>query len=432
MGKLNEINGKCKKKIGHLQSSEEPVAERAFEHGPVLIAAGWLVDGRGGPTQRNVLIQVEEGRILSIGPACNGEAHRTCLPALDLSHCTLLPGLLDGHVHVCLSGVEDPSLRRRQIRPSFEEARETIRDNLSQQWLHGVMVVRDGGDREAHAVRYKGLFGGRGSDPVRLFAAGRAWHAEGRYGSIIGRTPGKDLDLARSIQETGRAADHVKIVNSGPNSLTAFGRETPPQFTPEELTEAVRVAHSLGLRVMVHANGRLPVKLALEAGADSIEHGYFMGRENLRIMAEKSIPWVPTAFAMEALFRTFDPGSVESETAGRNLEHQLEQIRSARELGVVMALGTDAGSAGVHHGGALLEEMRLFRTAGLPLEEVIRCATSAAARLVGMEREIGTLAPGLPATFVAVRGGPDALPRSLRSPEGVYVRGVRVRQPVAA
>ena len=92
-----------------------------------------------------------------------------------------------------------------------------------------------------------------------------------------------------------------------------------------------------------------------------------------------------------------------------------------------MALGTDAGSAGVHHGQALLEEMRLFRAAGLSWEEVIRCATGAGAHLVGLEQEIGTLAPGMPATFVAAKGGPEGLPDSLASPEEIFVRGKRIR-----
>jgi imidazolonepropionase-like amidohydrolase len=347
---------------------------------------------------------------------------------MDLRHCTVLPGLVDSHAHVAFSGTEDPSLRRRQIQAPSDEAWETIQENLRQHWRHAVMAVRDGGDREAHALKYSRQCVGRGNEAVRLFSPGSAWHAESRYGRFIGRPPTKNLGLARSIRKMGKGADYLKIINSGPNSLTEFGRETLPQFSPGELFEAVEAAHALGLKVMAHANGRLPVKLAIEAGVSSIEHGYFMGGENLRALAERGIAWVPTAFAMEALSCVFGPGSLESETGKRNLAHQLEQIRLARELGVVMALGTDAGSAGVHHGQALLEEMRLFRAAGLSWEEVVRCTTGNGAHLVGLEQEIGTLAPGMPATFVAVRGGPEGMPGSLASPEGVFFRGERIRQ----
>jgi imidazolonepropionase-like amidohydrolase len=368
-----------------------------------------------------VLLELAGGRITSIGQARPGEARD--LPSVDLLHCTLLPGLLDSHVHACLSGTRDPSLRRRQIRASFEEAKETIRRNLDRQWLHGVMAVRDGGDREGYALQYSRRSAASEGNAVRLLAAGSAWHAEGRYGNIIGRTPQKGLGLAGAIEDRGRTADHLKILNSGINSLTEFGRETPPQFTLEELSDAVAVAHELGLKVMMHANGREPVRLAVEAGVDSVEHGYFMGAENLRAMAEKTITWVPTVLAMKALSLSFEAGSVESDTAKRTLDHQIEQIRLARELGVIIALGTDAGSVGVHHGWAILEEMRLFREAGLSWEEVVRCATSTGARLVGLEQELGSLTAGMPATFVAVKGGPECLPDSLASPEAVWVRG---------
>jgi imidazolonepropionase-like amidohydrolase len=129
---------------------------------------------------------------------------------------------------------------------------------------------------------------------------------------------------------------------------------------------------------------------------------------------------------MEALARSFARGSLEADTARRTLEGQLEQLRLAREIGVVIALGTDAGAAGVRHGEAFLEEMRLLRAAGLPWEEVIRCATQTGAHMMGLEQEIGSLVPGRPATFVAARGGPEGLPDSLGFPEDIYVRGARL------
>jgi imidazolonepropionase-like amidohydrolase len=122
--------------------------------------------------------------------------------------------------------------------------------------------------------------------------------------------------------------DHVKIINSGLNSLCCFGKETSPQFDSKDLAETAERVHRLGLKLMVHANGELPVKMAIEAGCDSIEHGFFMGRENLMRMAERGTFWVPTAFTMAACARMSDPGSTQSEVAGRNLEHQLEQLRA--------------------------------------------------------------------------------------------------------
>ena len=126
-------------------------------------------------------------------------------------------------------------------------------------------------------------------------------------------------------------SDHVKIVQSGLNSLSDFGKEAKSQFDPDELKRAVSRVHRTGRRVMVHANGREPVKTAIAAGCDSVEHGFFMGRENLEALAERGIFWVPTVVTMKA-FAELEFG-VKRDVARRNLEHQLEQIRLAREFG---------------------------------------------------------------------------------------------------
>ncbi len=240
---------------------------------------------------------------------------------------------------------------------------------------------------------------------------------------MIGRTVLQEKGLAGSVRDHERG-DLIKIINSGPNSISEFAKETSPQFVLEDLRNAAALGHSMGLKLMVHANGRLPVEGALEAGCDSIEHGYFMGEENLKRMAEKRIFWIPTVFAMESLC-TVLRGTPEAEIAARNVEHQLEQIRIAREFGVKVATGTDSGSLGVHHGKALVEELRLFMSAGMCLEEAVQCATSRVADLLSLRR-MGSLDPGNRAVFVVVQGGPEELPGSLSSPEGVFVDGVPV------
>jgi imidazolonepropionase-like amidohydrolase len=218
--------------------------------------------------------------------------------------------------------------------------------------------------------------------------------------------------------------DHVKIVNSGLNSLLDFGKETSPQFPLGDLKKAVLCAHKKGLKVMVHANGRNPVRDAIESACDSIEHGFFMGRENLKRLAEKQITWVPTAFTMEAYARTLPNRSRESQVARKNLDHQLDQIRQAKEFGVRMAVGTDAGSLGVHHGEAVCEEIRLLCVAGLGLEEAVQSATSVGAALVGLGDRAGCLRPGSPATFLAVRTKPERVLDALGTPERVCLKGI--------
>ena len=175
---------------------------------------------------------------------------------------------------------------------------------------------------------------------------------------------------------------------------------------------------------MVHANGEIPVRSAIEAGCDSIEHGFFMGRRNLELMAEKEIFWVPTVYTMKACVQNADyyRSTIDKKVAGRNLAHQLEQLALARELGVKVALGTDSGSIGVLHGESMVEEMKLFIQAGFSLSETICCATTHGASLLGLE-ELGSLEPGKPAHFLAARGTPAQLPRKLGYLENIYLDG---------
>jgi imidazolonepropionase-like amidohydrolase len=385
------------------------------------ILAGRLVDGTGGPIRQGVLMTVAQGTLVSLA-----ETRPDDFPGggvVDMTSFTVLPGLVDAHVHLAMSGTGAGPEREAQRNASFEQAAVRIQGHLREHIRHGVVAVRDGGDGSGHALLYKKRFLQETPPPTVVKAAGRGWHAAGRYGSLIGGSPKPGEALAQAMARTWGGNDHVKIVNSGLNSLTRFGEETAPQFSLEELEKAVETAHALGKKVMIHANGRAPVRLALEAGCDSIEHGFFMGRENLERMAERKTVWVPTACTMAAYGEKLERGSKESEVAKRNLDHQLGQIGLASRVGVPVAVGTDSGSLGVHHGKSLAREIHLLMAAGFTLEEAVKSATAGGAALLGVEDHTGVLAPGNPATFVAVRGLPGSLVEALEAPELVVVRG---------
>lgn len=195
-----------------------------------------------------------------------------------------------------------------------------------------------------------------------------------------------------------------------------------PQFDVEEMKKLVSAAKEHNLKTMVHANGLTPVQTAVAAGCDSIEHGFFMGKDNLKAMADKSIFWIPTAATMEAYCRYLKQIGETADIARRNLDHQLGQLAKAREYRVPIALGTDAGSPGVDHGTAVIDEMRLFMEAGYSAEEAVRCGTFNGAKLLGIP-DMGLLVPRRPATFIAVKGDPAGFPNSLRKIQGIYVKG---------
>lgn len=378
--------------------------------GTARILAGWLIEGTGGPVRKNVWIRVEGGKVVSIGPSAEASTDDSRLPVLDFSGCTLLPPLIDAHVHLFMSATPHPETRQKQLDATYAELRPAMVGHLRALAASGVIAVRDGGDYGGYALRLRDE--GDRDDPVRLRAAGKAWRKDGRYGRLIGRTVPAGLSLAEAIQRDDQPSDHVKLVNSGINSLKTFGRQTPPQFSPGELRDAVHAAREQGKPVMVHANGEEPVRGAVEAGCDSIEHGFFMGEENLARMAERGTIWVPTAITMRAYAETLPADDPAAEIARRTFEHQLGQIARARELGVQVAVGTDAGSLGVEHGRAVAWEMGILVEAGFSLAEAVHSATEIGARLLG-ESDRGRIAPGTPIRFLAAEDGPELLLENL-------------------
>jgi imidazolonepropionase-like amidohydrolase len=392
---------------------------------PIYVFAGWLMDGTGEPVRRDMLIRIESGVITSLKKVKRDDLKPIVETIVDLSHCTLLPGLVDCHVHLTMSGMNDPDLRRRQLNLSFEQAQPVISERIAKQIAHGVLALRDGGDSAAHTLRYQSERLHVDKHPVFLKAAGKAWRAKGRYGRLIGRPPEEGHTLAQCVTRQEKT-DHIKIINSGLNSLTEFGKETAAQFSRNELEAAVQAARKRNQKVMVHANGRLPVRVAVEAGCDSIEHGFFMGRDNRERMAELQVFWVPTAFSMRAYCEQLPPGSTETEVALRNLDHQVEQIAHARKLGIPVVVGTDSGGLGIRHGRAFVQELKILAEAGFTIPEAVRCATLDGARLLGLQNELGSLKKGMPATFVAVPGDPSNLPAALEAVESVYFHGKQV------
>lgn len=392
----------------------------------ISIHAGWLIDGSGDGVQSKMRLGLENGTIQSIRKMNEPVPNSTKpeMPVLDLSGCTLLPGLIDCHVHLAMS----PTARRNPFATTAADGpgrfRGRILKHLNQLLDRGVMAVRDGGDPGNRVLLYKAN-PGTNDHPVHLCVAGKAWHRQGRYGHLIGCALPPDRTLAETILGEKKGVDHIKIVNSGLNSLSCFAKETEPQFDSAELKAAVRVARQCGLKTMVHANGKLPVKIAVDAGCDSIEHGFFMGKDNLYRIADRGATWVPTALTMKALGDQTKRQRVNADVVQKNLEHQIEQIQTAREIGVRIALGTDAGSAGVVHGQAVIGEMRIFLDAGYSIEKAVRCATHNGALLMSLPRA-GQLKENMPATFIAVKGAPSQLPESLDQIKMIFYEGNKI------
>ena len=382
------------------------------------IRVGHLLDGSGGPPQRDMVLTIRAGRFARIEPF-TADMDRAGLT--DLSRFTVLPPLVDCHLHLALDGTV--SRRKTGLASAYPEVRAAMHRHLRYHFTHGVLAIRDGGDRHGHGLTLKRETVDL-DQPVTVRTSGPAIYRRGRYGSLLGLPLDQVTDplVTRLLRDPD--TDHLKVINSGLNSLEEFGRPSRPQFNTEEMKELAAGCAAHGKKLMVHANGTEPVRIALKAGCASIEHGFFMGEENMHRMAGTGTVWVPTAITMRTLadpgLRLVDPAR--RTVARQTLAHQLEQLALARDCGVQVALGTDSGCPGVLHGESVSGELKLLRKAGYTIGEAVRCATVNGARLLGLDHP-HRIDEGIAAHFLVVRATPADLPRKLFFLERLYLHG---------
>lgn len=384
------------------------------------IRAGWLIDGTGNTIQKDVLLTVKHGRITAICSSLRDDQPDSSL-IVDFSHCTLIPPLVDCHVHLALSPVQDQQMRKKQLNTPFGQRKAGIKKHLSLLLRHGVVAVRDGGDQHGHACLYKSQVA-EGKKPPhfpQLKVTSSGLYAKGCYGAALGKAVPERSFLSEAASQTVPPMDHVKLFNSGVNSLSQFGKESASQFTLEEITALTSSLEEKKLPLMVHANGTQPVANAVEGGCRSIEHGFFMGEENLQRMADLQTFWVPTACTMKTL-QHLQVG--DSNVTMQTLDSQLEQLAKARQYGVPVAIGTDAGSVGIEFGVSVTEEIQLLEEAGYSLAEAIECATTKGADLLNIELS-SPLIKTKPASFLAVKGSPRQLLSRLSSITAIQLPG---------
>ncbi|ETR73752.1 MAG: Amidohydrolase [Candidatus Magnetoglobus multicellularis str. Araruama] len=369
------------------------------------IFARYLIDGTGTAIQKDRVITIKNSIIAKIeqfSPVMSQKITHNLS-----SHC-IIPPLTDAHVHLTMSGTLDLQKRHSQLNLNFDQATKHISFHLKQYEKAGIIVLRDGGDRLGHTFTYKQNIDHR----VDILSCGVAWYQKGRYGQFAGKGIDSN-DNSLKIISSHFPGDHIKIIQSGINSIRKFGKQTAPQFSQDEMTGICQWARQNNTPVMVHANGVLPVKIAIQAGCTSIEHGYFMGEENLQIMADNQIFWVPTLVPMHSLAHNLSQPE-EKDIACRTFDSQCEQIQKARALGVPIAIGSDSGSYGVDHGSGLFEEMKLMVSCGFSVSQVIHFCSSQ--NLFLFNRPLsGVLKIGENARFVAVKSRPEKLFEKIKS-----------------
>jgi len=378
----------------------------------VFIHAANALTGPDLSPVEDLFLVVEDGRISRIeskkaehiaAEVKNSPHYYSLHPGL-----TLMPCLADAHIHLALKGKGLQSAQREQRIPGLIRTR--LKDELAAMAAMGIGLVRDGGDLLSLNLAAKDMVENHSCSGPKVIATGEALRSSGGYGSFLGRSYLSRREIESRIETLSLSGvDQVKVVLSGIVSFSRYGVVEGPLMPLEDLVLIVNLAREMKLKVMAHASSEKAVILAIEAGVNSVEHGYFISRDSLKKMAAKGITWVPTVIPVAAQVRSplvedKNPGEVE--VIRRTYRKQLEKIVCAHEAGVTLGIGTDSGAQGVEHGRALLDEILLYSECGLPASAVLKSVTLNNAAILGCEKDAGSIEIGKKTYLIAVRGNP--------------------------
>ncbi len=377
---------------------------------PIVLHAARLLDVKSGRELKPGEVLVEGERIVEVGSAVKRPAGAE---VIDLGDRTLLPGLIDAHIHLFLHpGAEDLQTVQESVPQRTIMATLAARDDL----MAGFTAERDMGTEGAGsadtAVRNainQGLIPG-----PRLRISGNAINILGGHEDAIGYNPAQHVlpnaDYANNAdelvavmrQQFKEGADFIKIYETGTDRVKDGKLSTPYQYTEAQLEAAVKEAARLGKRVAVHATGEPGTLYAAQAGVASIDHADQLSDETVRLMKEKQIFAVPTF----TIFEYFAEHAVTPQQAAR--EHEMLDVKAAEfkkqvAAGVPMAVGSDVGP--FPHGMQAREFVLMVKYGMSPLA-VLQADLLNGAQLLGWDRQIGALEPGYFADVIAVEGDP--------------------------
>lgn len=398
------------------------------------IRAGAVIDPERGTVERNQVVVVTDGKIQAVGAGLAVPAGSTLI---DLSHEWLMPGLMDAHTHLTLTEVTggDAPFESFYIKEStVYRALRGLR-NAQDVLAAGFTTVRDVGNEAQYAMEdvQRAIDGGMFQGPT-IVTCGKIIAPFGGQSHSIPAEQGRFWDY--EYIDADSPAEVRKAVRQnlyyGARAIKLVLDNNPYHYSLEELRAAVDEAHAANVPVSVHVYGGAAADNAIEAGVDSIEHGFFLTDAQLQRIKAKGIFLTSTDYPRAHLDiigtsgGIFPPPDVLAPAI-------IDRLRRAHRIGVMLVFGSDTVNEmpGRSRADLMFDYLKVWRTAGIPSAETLQAFTSNAARLLRVDRERGRIAAGLAADLVAMPADPLADTENLRRIDFVMKNGRVVRGPGA-
>ena len=366
-----------------------------------LFTGGLLYDG-GSEIVEGQGVLIEDGKVTKVAPA--GEFDGFDGETIETAGGTLMPGLFDCHVHLCLGAEGDPGTAADKLLPgqltmkALERAQVTL--------AGGITAIRDCGGKDylEFAVRDAVNAGTQMGPTIR--ASGRVICMTGGHGNRNGRVADGIDEVIQAVREQIHAgSDLIKIMATG-GVMTPGVNPEDAHYTAEEMAAGIAEGRRFSRRSASHAQGRDGILNAVRGGITSIEHGIFMDETCVNEMLAQGTYLVPTVAALRNILDNKDNGipAYAVEKTERVAEHHRRSIQMYYKAGGNIAMGTDAGTPFNKHGENTME-LEFMADLGIKPIDALRFGTSSSADLVGLEDQ-GRVAEGMAADFLIVDGNP--------------------------
>jgi imidazolonepropionase-like amidohydrolase len=390
----------------------------------MLLSGGDVLDPSGKILSKHSLL-IEEGKVKAIGPVAQFDGFSGTV--FDTTGCTVLPGLIDCHVHLVYGGEANPRATMQELSNGAITLKALRNAQVSLRG--GITAVRDCGGKDylEFSVRdaiQRGTFAG-----PTIRAVGRMICMTGGHGNAIARVADGVEDVVKAVREQIHAGcDQIKIMATG-GVMTPGVNPEDAHYSAEEMAAGIAEGKRFHRKSASHAQGSEGILNAVRGGVDSIEHGIFMTDECIQEMLTHATTLVPTLAAVNNILANANNGvpAYAVEKASRVAEIHRDSIRRYHRAGGRIAMGTDAGTPYNLHGENAIE-LEYMVELGIPAQDALLAATLNAADLLDLPKQ-GRLEPGSDADLLIVQGNPlQDITRVARSAhhKAVFKRGRQV------